>query len=307
MAETILIIRRLLLLIIFMYVAIMGILYFLQDRIIFFGPGITQQRLLDIREKYPDVEEVYSETHDNYLLHGWLVHNDRHSENPSPLLIYFGGNTEEVSFLLEGINNFPNWKILLVNYRGYGLSEGSPGEKVLLADALMLYDEFSKRSDIDPDAITVMGRSLGCAVAIYLSANRELAASVLVSPFVSIKEVARNVFPFIPVRMLLRHSFDMLPYAGNAENPMLTIVGSDDTLIPMRHSIELFGAWEGKKELMVIEKAGHNDLAGFSSYWSGIRRFLERQVRDDRLYAYSRQVSCSNECSTAGGKKQPGN
>jgi uncharacterized protein len=300
MTETILIIRRLLILLAFVYLAIIGILFFLQDRIIFLGPGITEERLLKIRENYPDVEEVYSETHDNYLLHGWLVHNDRHSENPSPLLIYFGGNTEEVSYLLEMIHNFPNWKILLVNYRGFGISEGSAGEEELLADALLLYDEFSKRSDIDPGAISVMGRSLGSAAAIYLSANRELAASVLVSPFVSIKEVARNVFPFIPVRLLLKYSFDMLPHAGNAENPMLTVVGSNDNLIPMRHSIELFGAWVGKKELMVIEKAGHNDLGVFSSYWSGIRRFLEQQVKDDRIYAHSRNCSRSNGYSIAG-------
>ncbi len=278
------IIRRLVLLIVFIYVAISAILYFLQDRMIFIRPGITEERLRKIRENYPEVEEVISETPDNYRLHGWLVHNNRYRETPAPLLIYFGGNAEEVSFMLEERNNLPEWKILLVNYRGYGISEGYPGEDVLLGDALFLHDTFSKRSDVDPEAIAVMGRSLGCAAAVYLSAHRELSASVLISPFGSMKEVAREIFPFIPVRQLLRYRFDMLPYAENAKNPMLTIAASDDNIIPLHHSIELFGAWQGKKEFMVIENAGHNDLSEYNSFWNGIKRFLDQQVKNDRRY-----------------------
>ena len=273
------VLRRIIILVLVVYIGITVILYLLQDRMIFHRPGISEERLRYIREAVPDAEEVTVDTPDNVRLHGWLVHSQM--DGPSPLLIYFGGNAEEVSWMIEARDRLPRWSILLVNYRGYGLSEGSPGEDELLRDALLIYDIFSEREEINGGEIAVMGRSLGSAPATYVSGMRTPAATVLVSSFGSIQEVAENNFPLIPVSRLLRHKFDIKSYAENAGNPMLTIVASNDRIIPAHHSGKLFQAWDGEKEFVVIQNAGHNDISLKSLYWESLKNFLDGHLRED--------------------------
>ncbi len=286
MNEVIPVLRRIILLAITVYISIVGILYFLQERMIFHRPGISEERLQYIRERFPEAEEVTIDTPDNIRLHGWLVHNGKNG--PSPLLVYFGGNAEEVSWMIEAKDRLPGWSMLLINYRGYGLSEGSPGEEALLNDALLIYDTFSARDDISREEIAVMGRSLGSAPAIYISGQRNPSATVLVSSFGSIQDIAENNFPFIPVNHLLKHKFKMTPYAQNAENPMLTMVASDDRIIPPRHSNILFRAWEGQKEFVVIHNADHNDIAFHALYWESLRDFLDNRLRENHYMVDSR-------------------
>ena len=88
-----------------------------------------------------------------------------------PLVIYFGGNAEEVSWTLSDARWPRAWTIIGVNYRGYGASEGVPGEAALTSDALAIYDAAAKRPDIDPSRIVVFGRSLGTAIAAYFIAS----------------------------------------------------------------------------------------------------------------------------------------
>jgi uncharacterized protein len=288
MADILPLLRRILLLAITVYIIISGVLFFLQEQIIFHQPGITEERLLHIRARFPEAEEVTIDTPDNISLHGWLVRND--SKGPSPLLIYFGGNAEEVSWMIEEKDNFSGWTILLVNYRGYGLSEGYPEEDALMKDALLLYDTFADRKDVRRDAIAVMGRSLGSAVATYLSGTRSPAATVLVSSFGSIEDVARQNFPFIPVGLLLKHKFNVKPFAEKAGNPMLTLVASDDRIIAPFHSNNLYEAWQGRKEMVVIQNTGHNDISHSHLYWEVISNFLDgRAWKDYRIVGHPDQ------------------
>ena len=261
-----------------LYMVFTALIFLIQDRMLFFRQGIDENTLKMIRKHYPAAEEVEIETSGGNILHGWLVHN--RTEKPSPLLIYFGGNAEEVSHHIESAETYSPWSLLLVNYRGYGLSTGKPGEKALLEDALVIYDNFSARSDIDSQKIAVMGRSIGCGPAVYLSAERSLAGAVLVSPFASIEEVAVEAYPYLPVRLLLRNRFKMLPYAAKADNPMLALAGSDDRIIPARHSKKLYNAWAGEKILRIINNAGHNDITLFPGFEESIREFLVK-IADD--------------------------
>src|SRR5882762_8228837 len=133
-----------------------------QERMLFFP------RPLDPRPTpRPNVEEVGIVAADGVRLRGWLV---KGTIAPAPLVIYFGGNAEEVSWLAYLTDNFAGWSLLLVNYRGYGESEGRPGEKELLADALAVYDHAKRRPDVDRERIAAMGRSLGTGVAVHLAA-----------------------------------------------------------------------------------------------------------------------------------------
>ena len=180
--------------------------------------------------------------------------------------------------MIDEIHRLNGWSVLLVNYRGYGKSEGSPDEQALLSDALLLYDTFSERKEIDPLRIAVMGRSLGTAPAVHISALRKVSHSVLVSPFGSMEDLARANFPFIPVRLLLKHKFNVMPKAASADNPMLTIAASDDGIVPLKHSKRLFEAWKGQKILHVIDNADHNTISLHAGFWTIIREFLNDQT-----------------------------
>ncbi len=269
------ILRRVVLIVITVYILISGLLYFFQDNLIFFRQNITDSRIALIKSKYRETEEVFIQTRDGTELHGWLVHGI--NEKPAPLIIYFGGNAEEVSWMIEEVQQFGKWSALLVNYRGYGKSGGTPGEKALLDDALLLYDTFTGREDIDETKVAVMGRSLGTAMAVHVSANRKIKRTVLVSPFRSIKDLAKSNFPFIPVGLLLKHEFNVLPESSVAGNPMLTMIASEDNIVPKKHSMKVFEAWGGEKSLQVIDYADHNTISLYPLFWNSIRRFLNDQ------------------------------
>ncbi len=270
--EAAMILRRIILLVITVYLIITALLYFFQENLIFFRQPLNAGHHQYIEQNYTQVEEVGLKTHDGKDLHGWLVNNN--GKGPSPLLIYFGGNAEEVSWMIEDAHRFTNWSVLLMNYRGYGKSTGRPGETALLGDALFLYDVFSNRDDIDKKNIAVMGRSLGTAMAVYLSANRDLSGTVLVSPFGSMANIAREIFPFIPVRMLMRQKFHVLPFAHEAYNPMLTLVASNDNIVPARHSKMLYEAWRGAKSYHVIQNTNHNTISANPVFWEYLYDFL---------------------------------
>ena len=130
-----------------------------------------------------------------------------------------------------------------VNYRGYGLSEGRPGEAALAADALAVYDLLAARWGRRPGAHRRLWRSLGSGVAVQLAAKRPVRAVMLVSPFDSLRSIARKQYPIIPVSLLLKHPFDSLARAPGIEAPLLVLAGERDTLIPPALSRRLHDAW----------------------------------------------------------------
>ncbi len=169
---------------------------------------------------------------------------------------------------------FSPWSLLAVNYRGYGGNPGSPGERALLADALVLYDWAAARTEVDPERIVVIGRSLGSGVAVHLAAERRLAGVVLVTPFDSLRAVAQGIYPFVPVSVLLRHPFDSLARASAIETPMLALVAALDSIIAPRHARRLFEAWRGPKQWLEIGTADHNSISDEALYWDTIAAFL---------------------------------
>jgi pimeloyl-ACP methyl ester carboxylesterase len=249
------------------------LLYLFQDKLIFIQTRLDEDDLQGVRSKYPDAE-VLMTTPDNVKLHGWYV--DKGNLKKAPLIIYFGGNAEEVSGLLYDTERFDGWSVLFMNYRGYGLSEGRPSEDYLFKDALFLYDEFSKREDIDNEKIVAMGRSLGTGVAVYLASQRPLKGLILVSPYDSIKNVAKEVYPFVPVSLLLKHHFDSITLAPSIKIPVLALIASEDRVISPSRSKKLLAGWGGPIYEEVVPGADHNTITMGHRYWESITEFLHR-------------------------------
>jgi pimeloyl-ACP methyl ester carboxylesterase len=243
------------------------LMYLVQDRLLFFPQPLAESRRAEIGKRFPGVEEVFIDA-ENHKLHAWHIRGN-------PLVIYFGGNAEEVSWMIEEARTrTPGVGWLLVSYRGYGASEGSPSEASISADALRWYDFIVEREK--PREVVVFGRSLGSGAAVFLAANRTLSSVILVTPFDSLVAVAKHHYPMLPVSWMLKHRFDSAARAPAIEAPLLCIAASRDEVIPALHARKLYDAWGGKKRWIEIEGAGHNSTDGAPIFWQSIGAFLEK-------------------------------
>ncbi len=248
-------------------VALPLVLFFLQDRLVFHPQPVGDARRARIAAGFPAAKQVFVEAADGTRLHAWHV-----GAGPD-LVLYFGGNAEEVSSMLgAAATEIPGAAWLLTDYRGYGASAGSPSERRLIADALRWFD-YAER-ELRPARIFAFGRSLGSGVAVALAARRALGGVILITPYDSVLAVAERHYPFLPVRWLLRHRFDSIALAPRLEVPMLCLIAERDELIPPPHAERLYDAWKGPKRKLVLSGASHGDTDAAPGFWLAIRRFV---------------------------------
>ena len=239
------------------------LMYLAQDSLIFHPQPLAEARRAALAQ-HSAVESLFIDAADGTRLHAWHARGDA-------LIMYFGGNAEEVSWMLEqGARRTPGIGWLLVDYRGYGSSGGSPSEKALVEDALRWYDQMSGRYR----TIYAFGRSLGSGVAVQLAAARPVAGVIVVAPYDSLTSVARRYYPFLPVGLMLKHPFDSASFAPSIAAPLLCLVAERDEVIPVVHSKRLFDAWRAPKRWVELEDAGHNSTDDSPAFWQAIREFL---------------------------------
>jgi pimeloyl-ACP methyl ester carboxylesterase len=243
-----------------------ALLYVFQDTLIFF-PQPTPQ---PYREQFAG--HAFALAHEGIRLHGWYVSGT--VSKSRPLVIYYGGNAEEVSGNLLDLPRLQAGAYLFMNYRGYGDSQGKPSQKALCRDALHILDRLVERENIPLHHVVLMGRSLGSGVAVYVAAQRPVGGVILVTPFDSLLNVARHHYPFLPVRLLLKHPFDSAALAPAIKTPALVLIGRQDTIIPNQSSVRLARLWGGPVETVMIEDVGHNDIQLAPRYWEAINHFL---------------------------------
>jgi uncharacterized protein len=241
-------------------------LYFLQERLLFYPRPVPETTRALIAQASPAAESLFIHAPDGTRLHAWYLKG-------APLVLYFGGNAEEVSWMLpRAARNVPGSGWLLVDYRGYGSSEGSPSEKHLAADALLWYDH--ARQHLQARDILLFGRSLGSGVAVQVARARPVAGVMLVAPFDSMVSLGQHHYPFLPVSWMLKHPFDSLAHAPAIGAPLLCLVAERDEIIPVVHSKRLYDAWGGSKRWVELRGAGHNSTDDAPAFWQAIREFL---------------------------------
>lgn len=250
---------------------LIGLGYVFQERLIFYPRRLDPAALAEIRQRYPRAEEISLSTPDGARLHGWFL---AAAAQPAPLIIYFGGNAEEISWQLTRAADYPGYALLLMNYRGYGGSTGAPSQDALFADALQLYDNFARRADVDPQRIVLVGRSLGSGIAVHLAARRKVAGIVLLTPYDSLRAVAAHHYRLLPVSLLLRHPFDSLGQVDNISVPALFIAAAQDRIVPKGHARALYDAWRGRKTWHELAGADHNSIDTHPAYQGALHGFL---------------------------------
>lgn len=212
-------------------------LYVFQDYLIFFPRKLHDNSIEVVENRKYEININVGDV----VVHGWLL-----NKGESKLIIYYGGNAEEVSANIYDMKAIDGYSILLMNYRGYGLSEGKPGEKVLFSDALNIYDHAINVLDYQPENIVLFGRSLGSGVAVYVASKRDVSKIILVTPYDSIRNIARGQFTIIPIGLILKHPFDSILHAKNVSSSLLMIIGGRDRTIPNANSWNLAKNWKGE-------------------------------------------------------------
>jgi pimeloyl-ACP methyl ester carboxylesterase len=241
-------------------------LYFRQDAFLFFpGPNdpTLRKQLRGQRVEIPS---------DGIVIEAWWTTNP--SASTSAVIIYFGGNAEDVLYLASTADQLPARHLLVANYRGFGGTGGRLSERAAFRDALALHDYAVKQEGIAADRIVVMGRSLGSGVATWLATQRPVAGSILVTPYDSFVAVGRRHYPILPVGWLLKHRFESDKRASEIRSPVLMIAAEQDFVIPPSHAQRLFESWSGPKELHVLPGVGHNDVELHPDYDALVSAFL---------------------------------
>jgi hypothetical protein len=216
-------------------------------------------------------EEVSVRSEDGTALHGWWIRGKGERG-----LLFFHGNAGNIGDRLDRaaiVSRRFGLDVFLVDYRGYGRSEGAPSEEGLYQDARATH-----RAAVDRgfgERIVLFGESLGSAVAIQLALDRPCAAVILETPFLSIRAMAREHYPFVPA-FLIGSRFDNEGKVPAIAIPKLFLVAERDQIAPPAHGRRLFAIAPEPKTLYVIPGAGHNDtyLTGGDAYWQTWERFL---------------------------------
>ena len=246
-----------------------ALVWLAQDGLIFFPQPVVSTAHLPADAKPLEIVAT-----DGARLRGWIR---AASTTPAPAVVYFGGNAEEVSGTLADPRWPRDWTVVAINYRGYGTSEGKPGETALVADALAIYDAIAARPDVDARRIVAFGRSIGTGVAVKLAAARPVAGVILASPYDSLVALGRTHYPWLPVSILLRHRFDSAADARRVQAPLLAIVAENDSIIPVERSRALYDAWAGPKAWVVVPGTDHNALSIPDVFWKNVGAFLATQ------------------------------
>ncbi len=255
------------------YLAYCGLLFVFQRQMLF--PKSMAPTLTRIPEKFPRLESIWIEL-PGMRVEAWFLPAPKQAQ-PAPAVILTHGNAETIDFLPEEFHPFIDREVslLMVEYPGYGRSQGRPSQQTISATLTKAYDRLVARPEVDARKIVLMGRSVGAGAACELARRRPSCALVLISPFTSVSAFAPR---YLVPRFLVKDPFDNLAVIQTYQNPLLIFHGTRDEIIPYRHGQTLADAAADGR--LVSFTCGHNDMPTNSpGFWKPIDDFF----RDARV------------------------
>ena len=228
------------------------LMYYQQSMMIYFPMKEIQQTPADWRMDYEDVTLT---TSDKVQIHGWFIPHKKAKQT----LLFFHGNAGNISHRRESIEIFHRLglNVFIIDYRGYGNSNGMPDEQGLYKDALAAWSYLTKGKDFTGDQILIFGRSLGGAVAANLASRVQAGGVLLESTFSSARDFAGIVFPFLSRLILMRYEFKTAEMIKQVTSPVLVIHSPDDEIMPYQLGEKVFESANQPKQFMRL-KGDHN-------------------------------------------------
>lgn len=221
-----------------------------------------------------DYEDVSLTTSDNERLHGWYIP----AVDSRGGLLFLHGNAGNISHRLDSIKIFHelDLDILIIDYRGYGQSTGKASEQGTYLDAQAAWDYLINSRRIPADQIIVFGRSLGGAIGAWLGVQHTPAAVIIESSFSSGVDMAHQLYPFLPVRLITRLKYPVVDYAARLDCPVLVVHSRHDEIIPFTMGQAIYAAVKQQKKFLEL-KGDHNNgfLISQEDYIGGLKDFTQ--------------------------------
>lgn len=270
-------ILKLVIIIIGAYVALCIYVYYIQSSLIYY-PDMPGRNLVATPENiglaYQDVEII---TTDNIKLHGWFIPHDKVKNT----VLFFHGNAGNISHRLESIEIFHRLglNVFIIDYRGYGQSEGKTTEQGTYQDAEAAWKYLHDAQGISGQQIIIFGRSLGASIAAWLASKHTPAALIIESGFTSVPAMGQRLYPFLPIRWVTHFKYDTRQYVKRISCPVMVAHSKNDEIIPYDEGREIFAAAPENKQFLALS-GGHNDgfLVSGSSYVEGLRSFINKAL-----------------------------
>jgi uncharacterized protein len=235
-------------------------------------------------EVIPRIEDCRLLTADGVTLHAWYCTPHRCKSGAGQrvkaemVLLWFHGNAGNLSHRYDMIREMMELPVdvLIVDYRGYGKSEGKPSEEGLYLDARAAWDYLVNERQVSADRIIILGKSLGGVPAIDLASKVEAAGLIVQSSFTSAADMAAILMPFLP-RMLLRTKMESIKKIADVRCPKLFIHSSADEIVPYELGRRLYEAAPQPKQFYEVEGASHNStyVVGGKAYFDLLRTFVQ--------------------------------
>jgi hypothetical protein len=240
------------------YLGLVAVMYFVQRGLMYFperthtAPGAAG---------FPEAEELVLHTLDGEQINVWQVAQ----HDAKPVVIYLHGNGGALRNRVERFRAIisDGTGLIALDYRGYGGSTGSPSEEGLIGDALTTYDLVASR--YPPEQLVLWGESLGAGVAVALAAARPVGHVVLEAPFLSAVDLAARLYPYLPVRRLMKDQFRSDLRIGKVTAPVLILHGDQDTVVPIEFGERLYALVQSPKQFVRIRGGGHENLGAYGA------------------------------------------
>lgn len=213
---------------------------------------------------------------DGVAIHAWRVRTQ--SARGAIILCHGNGGNIESRLEKAAVLVSLGFDVVLFDYRGYGSSAGAPSEEGTYLDAEAVWSALVA-DGVAPQTIVLFGESLGGAVAIELARRRQVAAVIVEDTFTSLADMAAKVYPWLPVRLILRIDYNSLAKVGSLNAPLFVIHSRADELVPFEHGRRLFEAAAEPKQF--LETTGTHNSPGFLSraeWVAAVQEFLVRHV-----------------------------
>lgn len=253
-------------------IALLALVYFKQESLVYHPTDWIEQTPDDVGLHY---EDVYFTADDGVELHGWFVP----AENAKKTLLFCHGNAHNISGRLETIQLFNRLgiNVFIFDYRGYGKSEGQPSEEGTYSDAKGAWNYLINEQNTSPGDIVIMGRSLGGAIAAQLATQTEPAGIIIESAFTSAVDLAKEVYPFLPAQMLLKHRYPTLSFIQQLDIPKFIAHSRNDEVVPYRFGKRLYNEAPEPKQFLTL-RGPHSGgfLETGEEYTEAVRTFFKQ-------------------------------
>jgi fermentation-respiration switch protein FrsA (DUF1100 family) len=221
-------------------------------------------------------DEIIFKASDGTHLSGWFIPVKNHNG----VILVLHGKSGNISTRLAFINYFTRrlgLSTFIIDYRGYGKSEGKPGEEGTYLDSEAAWKYLTEARKIKPGDIIILGRSLGGPIAARLAGKVKARALILESTFTTIKDIVTQMYPYLPIKRFFKFEYPTIDYIKKVQSPVLIIHSSEDDYIPFSHATKLYGAANKPKQFLKIKGSHRNNyLISEDIYIEGIKSFLSR-------------------------------